>query len=106
MTNEFDQDFDFEEEFDDELADFEDFSDDDPDVLVRTAVLQKNSMIALLCIIFMASTSSLRSSWTSLWVQISECTNPIRGDQFSAIPPEKRLRITSTGLIPGLKKEF
>ena len=50
MTNEFDDDFDFDNEFVDELADFEDFSDDDPDVLVRTAVLQKNSMIALLCI--------------------------------------------------------
>jgi hypothetical protein len=50
MTNEFDDDFDFDDEFVDELADFEDFSDDDPDVLVRTAVLQKNSMIALLCI--------------------------------------------------------
>ena len=51
MSNDFDQEFDFEEEFGDELADFEDFSDDDdPDVLVRTAVLQKNSMIALLCI--------------------------------------------------------
>ena len=50
MSNEFDDDFDFEDEFIDELADFEDFSDDDPDVLVRTAVLQKNSMIALLCI--------------------------------------------------------
>jgi hypothetical protein len=50
-SNEFDEEFDFEEdEFVDELADFEDFSDDDPDVLVRTAVLQKNSMIALLCI--------------------------------------------------------
>jgi hypothetical protein len=50
MTNEFDDDFDFDDEFVDELSDFEDFSDDDPDVLVRTAVLQKNSMIALLCI--------------------------------------------------------
>jgi len=50
MSNEFDDDFDFEDEFVHELADFEDFSDDDPDVLVRTAVLQKNSMIALLCI--------------------------------------------------------
>ena len=50
MSNEFDDEFDFDEEFVDELADFEDFSDDDPDVLVRTAVLQKNSMIALLCI--------------------------------------------------------
>src|SRR6186713_614194 len=50
MSNEFDDEFDFDDEFVDELADFEDFSDDDPDVLVRTAVLQKNSMIALLCI--------------------------------------------------------
>ena len=51
MNNEFDQDFDFDEDFADELSDFEDFNDDgDPDVLVRTAVLQKNSMIALLCI--------------------------------------------------------
>ena len=50
MNNEFEQDFDFDEEFADELADFEDFSDDDSEVLVRTAVLQKNSMIALLCI--------------------------------------------------------
>ena len=50
MNNEFGQDFDFDEEFADELADFEDFSDDDSEVLVRTAVLQKNSMIALLCI--------------------------------------------------------
>lgn len=50
MSNEFDEEFEFEDDFVDELADFEDFSDDDPDVLVRTAVLQKNSMIALLCI--------------------------------------------------------
>jgi hypothetical protein len=51
MSNDFDQDFEFEEEFADELEDFEDFNDeDDADVLVRTAVLQKNSMIALLCI--------------------------------------------------------
>ena len=49
MNNDFDQEFDFEEEFADELDDFESF-EDDPDVLVRTAVLQKNSMIALLCI--------------------------------------------------------
>ena len=51
MSNEFDQDFDFEEEaFADELEDFEDFDDEEGGVLVRTAVLQKNSMIALLCI--------------------------------------------------------
>jgi hypothetical protein len=44
-------DFDFDDDFADELADFEDFSEDsDEDVLVRTAVLQKNNMVALLCI--------------------------------------------------------
>ena len=44
-------DFDFDDEFADDLADFEDFSDDsDDDVMVRTAVLEKNNMVALLCI--------------------------------------------------------
>ncbi len=52
MSNEFDldQDFDFDEDFSDELEDFEDFGDELDSVLVRTAVLQKNQMIALLCI--------------------------------------------------------
>lgn len=53
MSNEFDlnADFDFDEDFSDELADFDDFGEDDEDdLLVRTAVLQKNQMIALLCI--------------------------------------------------------
>ena len=53
MSNEFDldEDFDFDDEFSDELADFDDFGEDESeDVLVRTAVLQKNNMIALLCI--------------------------------------------------------
>ena len=53
MSNEFDidQEFDFDEDFGDDLADFEDFSDENSDdVLVRTAVLQKNNMVALLCI--------------------------------------------------------
>ncbi len=52
MSNEFDldQDFEFDEEFSDELEDFEDFGDELESVLVRTAVLQKNQMIALLCI--------------------------------------------------------
>ena len=50
MSNEFDQEFDFDDEFVDELEDFEDFGEGISDVLVRTAVLQKNSMIALLCI--------------------------------------------------------
>jgi hypothetical protein len=51
MSNEFDfkPDFDF-EDFDEELQDFEDFDDELDDVLVRTAVLQKNNMVALLCI--------------------------------------------------------
>ena len=44
-------DFDFDDEFADDLADFEDFSDDsDDDVMMRTAVLEKNNMVALLCI--------------------------------------------------------
>ena len=44
-------DFDFDDEFADDLADFEDFSENsEEDVLVRTAVLQKNNMVALLCI--------------------------------------------------------
>ena len=44
-------DFEFDDDFDDDLADFEEFSEDsDDDVLVRTAVLQKNNMVALLCI--------------------------------------------------------
>jgi len=54
MNNEFDldADFDFDDDFDDELADFEELGEDDDeeDVLVRTAVLQKNNMVALLCI--------------------------------------------------------
>lgn len=52
MSNEFDQrpDFDFDDEFSEELADFEDFDDGIEDVLVRTAILQKNNMVALLCI--------------------------------------------------------
>lgn len=45
-------DFEFDDDdFDDDLADFDDFSEgSDEDVLVRTAVLQKNNMVALLCI--------------------------------------------------------
>src|SRR5687767_7728932 len=54
MNNDFDldADFDFEEEdFSDELADFEDFGEESlDDILVRTAVLQKNNMVALLCL--------------------------------------------------------
>jgi hypothetical protein len=54
MSNEFElnEDFDFDEEdFSDDLADFDDFNENNvEDVLVRTAVLQKNNMVALLCI--------------------------------------------------------
>lgn len=53
MSNEFDidPDFDIEDEFTDELSEFEDFIDDEEDaVTLRTAVLQKNNMLALLCI--------------------------------------------------------
>lgn len=50
-------DFDLNEAFDfgdddlvDEMGDLEDSIDDAPDVTVRTAILQKNQMTALLCI--------------------------------------------------------
>jgi len=50
---EFGADFDFGDEledFDDELSDIGEFDEEDVDFLVRTAVLQKNDMVALLCI--------------------------------------------------------
>jgi hypothetical protein len=52
MSNEFDyrSEFDFEDERDEDLTDFDEFDDDLEDVAVRTAVLQKNNMVALLCI--------------------------------------------------------
>lgn len=51
MNNDFDQPFDFElDEFGDEDPDLEDLEFDDEGVLVRTAVLKKNNMVALLCI--------------------------------------------------------
>lgn len=40
--------FDLDGGFDDDLDDFDDFDEDD--VRMRTAVLQKNNMVALLCI--------------------------------------------------------
>ncbi|MCY7376062.1 MAG: hypothetical protein LH472_08840 [Pyrinomonadaceae bacterium] len=53
MKNEFDfdpEDLEF-EEFADELEDFEDFDEEELDsVEMRTAVLSKNNMVALLCI--------------------------------------------------------
>ncbi len=52
MSNEFDldADFDTDEGFDDDLLEFDEFDDDLSDVNVRTAVLQKANMVALLCI--------------------------------------------------------
>lgn len=52
MGNEFDfdPDWDVEEDFDEQLAEFDEFDDELGDIAVRTAVMQKNDMIALLCI--------------------------------------------------------
>jgi hypothetical protein len=50
MSNEFfEPDWDIEDDFD-ELAEFQEFEDQLDNVAVRTAVMQKNEMIALLCI--------------------------------------------------------
>ncbi len=52
MSSEFDFDADFEldDEFDEDLAEFDDFADELDEVEMRTAVMQKNNMIALLCL--------------------------------------------------------
>jgi|SRR6476620_3040171 len=52
MSNEFEfkPDFDFDDEFNEEIEGFEDFDDEDEDVTTRTAVLKKNGMVALLCV--------------------------------------------------------
>ena len=52
MSNEFDFDADFylDDDFDEELAEFDEFDDELGAVEMRTAVMQKNDMIALLCI--------------------------------------------------------
>jgi len=52
MDNDLDvnPDFEFEEDFDETLEEFDDFDDDSGELIVRTAVLQKNNMVALLCI--------------------------------------------------------
>ena len=55
MNNDFDLGSDFEfdgelEDFDDSLDDLDNFEDSVDDFQVRTAVLQKNDMVALLCI--------------------------------------------------------
>ena len=73
-------DFDFDDEFADDLADFEDFSDDsDDDVLVRTAVLQKNNMVALLCIKSAAACLNVRPLGAAMiWIGC------VRSDLFGA----------------------
>src|SRR5688572_23980112 len=52
MNDDFDYkpDFEFEDEFDEEIIDLEDEIDADEDILLRTAILQKNELTALLCI--------------------------------------------------------
>ena len=52
MSNEYnyDPEWDLEEDFDEELAEFDEFDSDFDDVAMRTAVMQKDNMIALLCI--------------------------------------------------------
>ncbi len=52
MTNEFDFDaeFELEDEFDETFAEFDEFQDEIGPIAFRTAVMQKNDMIALLCI--------------------------------------------------------
>jgi len=52
MSNEFnfEADFDFDEEYDEDLAEFDEFDEELDDVAVRTAIMQKGNMIALLCI--------------------------------------------------------
>ena len=46
----FEPDFDLDDEFQDELSEFDDLIDEGENVVLRTAILQKNSMVALLCI--------------------------------------------------------
>lgn len=52
MSNEFEYDpgWDLEDEFDEDLAEFDEFDDELGEIEMRTAVMQKNDMIALLCI--------------------------------------------------------
>ena len=47
---EYDPDWDLVDEFDEDLAEFDDFDDELGNIAMRTAVMQKNDMIALLCI--------------------------------------------------------
>ena len=52
MSNEFEQypDWDLDDDFDEDLAEFEDFDSQYDGVAMRTAIMQKNDMTALLCI--------------------------------------------------------
>ncbi len=53
MSNEFDYEGDFifdEDEFDEQLAEFDEFEETAEDVAMRTAIMRKGNMIALLCI--------------------------------------------------------
>ncbi len=52
MMNEFDfdADFNFDDEYDEDLAEFDEFDEELENVAVRTAIMQKDNMIALLCI--------------------------------------------------------
>jgi hypothetical protein len=52
MRDEFEEelDFDLEDDFDEDLAEFDEFEDELGNVQLRTAVMQKDQMIALLCI--------------------------------------------------------
>ena len=46
----FEPEFDLEDEFQDELSEFDDLIEEGENVVLRTAILQKNNMTALLCI--------------------------------------------------------
>lgn len=52
MSNDFEyeSEWDLEDDFDEDLIEFDEFEVDHDDVAMRTAVMQKNDMIALLCI--------------------------------------------------------
>ena len=52
MKDDFDlePDFDLEDEFQDDIAEFDNLIEEGENVVLRTAVLQKNNMTALLCI--------------------------------------------------------
>lgn len=47
---EYEPDWNLDDEFDEDLAEFDEFDDESGGVNLRTAIMQKNDMIALLCI--------------------------------------------------------